>query len=742
HGDRMTITSDGSGMPKTGWERHDNAADAHVLRQILSQNMRAGDRFAYANVLAWPDDGEDALELSKVADATWRVNHGDGSTVVATGSDMPPGIDTDARMLMITPQAICLVDATGCSLWGTPVLSASEPVTIELGRSGRGLVMCSEGTAVSLPADGEINVNGETLSLQPAEELSEAEFPVGRHVINYDASRLSALLDTVQEKSSSWQRIDTGVEAGEQAPTSGQTLWRFDGLREYVPIEIVDTVATPPCRPGRSSPVNKLFDGKWGGSGNSGIWQPGAKPVVMVDLGETRTIDRIEIYTWEGMDNTHLDSVSMSVSEENAPESFEPVADNIPIIGQAERDISRIRRAGGLDVTGRYVKLRFKPAGPEHAPYIAEVVLHPPADQLLGKGEINDIAVFDIDRDGAAEVLIAGSDEKIHCLRGDGETLWQFEAQEPFEAVWAGDIDGDVVLLAGCDDNHLYRLDPRGEVIWQQRTYDYRPRPHQTGKVKQIEVAQLTPDGPPVILTGADNWHLSAFTLDGDELWHCWYYAHLTSFITTGDLDGDGAREIFQGTSFADTNWFETAGEESHFQFTHMGPTTDGVTADLDGDGKEEMIAVGQKGVVATTACVEEDGGREWQEQWRIQTGCPQTSVVVADANDDGKDDIITAGKNGFIQAVGTGGAVHWVRNAENSINDLLIADIDGTGRSSILAGSDDGTVQVWSLDGELQRRVEVGEQVVRVRVADIDGDGKQEIIAVTVSDLLHAVQP
>ncbi|MFP3904608.1 MAG: FG-GAP-like repeat-containing protein, partial [Armatimonadota bacterium] len=289
----------------------------------------------------------------------------------------------------------------------------------------------------------------------------------------------------------------------------------------------------------------------------------------------------------------------------------------------------------------------------------------------------------------------------------------------------------------------LYRLDPDGHQIWKTRTYGHQPRDYETGKVKEILVTPLQSDGPPVILAGADNWHLSAFTLDGEELWHCWYYSHSTTFITTGDIDGDGVKEIFQGTSFADTNWFDARGEESHFQRPRIGPAADGVTADLDADGKDEMIAVGQKGVAAMTVVAGEEP-RAWDDrvEWRIDTGCPQTSVVVADVDGNGVDDIVTAGKNGFIWAVGEGGGVHWVRNAGNSINDLVIADLDRSGKSAILAASDDGSVQVWSLNGRLLRRINIGVQVVKTAVADIDGDGNQEIVAVTIDNILHAVRP
>ena len=164
--------------------------------------------------------------------------------------------------------------------------------------------------------------------------------------------------------------------------------------------------------------------------------------------------------------------------------------------------------------------------------------------------------------------------------------------------------------------------------------------------------------------------------------------------------------------------------------------------ADLDGDGRTEMIAVGQTGIVASSVRGTEAGSGDWEhvELWRIDTGCPQTSIVVADVDGYGVDDVVTAGKNGFIWALSAGGEVHWLRNAHNSVNDLLIAELDGT--LVILAASDDGSVQVWSLQGELLRRIEVGLQVLGLHAADLDGDGSAEILALTTDGVLHAIRP
>jgi outer membrane protein assembly factor BamB len=751
HLDRiMTIVGDGSGQSKAAWERHPGEIPAHVLRRIVSRQMSPGESFAYANALAWPERPEAAPELVRVASQAWRVERDGALTIVATGPETPGAIETDARMLLIGPESLSLVDATECSAFGEALLRASRPVTVELGREGTGVVLCGddaadEQTSVSLAVPGDVRVGGEAGRGVAEGGLTRLELAAGRHVLQYARADVGGTLDRVQREASSWPEIAGEASGpGAEVATGGERLWRYDGVHEVLPHHVASVTAEPPCKPGRSSPVQNLVDGDWRVSTVSAMWNVNESPEVLFDLGESASIDRVMIYTWEGMRGHELAGVEMAVGDSPDAAGLRPVAAEFPIVGQAERDISRIRLAEDLGVRARYVRLTFTPATPEDAAYVAEVVLYPAHGEGAGMGQVNDLATWDLTGDGAAEVLVAGSDGKLHCLRADGSVAWEFEADGAINAVWAGEIDGQFALLAGSDDDHLYRIDAEGREVWKSRTYGYQPRNYQTGKVMEIEVARLKPDGPELIIAGADNWHLSGFHADGEELWHTYYYSHNTTFIATGDITGDGVREIFTGSSFTDTNWFDADGRQSNFQRTRIGPAAAGVTADLDGDGRDEMIAVGQTGIVASTVRETAPGSGEWahEELWRIDTGCPQTSVVVADVDGDGLDDVVTAGKNGFIWALGAGGEVHWLRNAHNSTNDLLVAELAGGEEPVILAASDDGSVQVWSLQGELLRRIEVGLQVLALHTGDITGDGSAEILAVTTDGVLHALRP
>ncbi|MFP4249428.1 MAG: hypothetical protein ACLFU7_07200 [Armatimonadota bacterium] len=738
----MVITSDGTGQPKAAWERHLGEVPAHALRQVVSREMSPGDGFTYANVLAWPQRAEDAPAMTKVAEQAWRVERDGQYTLVATGPETPAPLQTDARMLLIDPNTIALVDATECDLFGTEVLRASRPVTVELDRDGMGIVICGddpEGPArLSLAVAGEVQVGGEAVQTV-AEGRARVELGAGRQVLEYtEGEQIGTALDRFQSEASAWpDAAADGPAVAADVERVGSILWSYEGVREMLPHSVQAVTAEPPCKPGRSSPVEKLVDGDWRVSTVSAIWEAGEAPEVILDLGESVSVDRVQMYTWEGMTDHELSGVDAAIGDD--PDELTPLDVEFPIVGQAERDISRIREADGLGARGRYLRLTFTPATPEDAAYVAEVVVYPAPGEGEGVGQINDVATGDLDGDGAEELLVAGSDGALHCLGSDGTVLWTFEVDGGVNAVWTGELDGETAILTGGEDNHLYRLDADGEQVWEQRTYGFRPTSYETGRVRRIDVARLKPNEPPVILVGADNWQFSAFSASGEELWHTYYYSHSTTFIDTGDINGDGAQEIFLGTSFADTNWIDADGEASHFQRTRIGPASAGVTADLDGDGTDEMIAAGQTGIAASTVEATDAGDWEHEELWRINTGCPQTSVVVADVDGDGTDDLVTAGKNGFIRALGAGGEVHWLRNAHNSINDLLVTEIDGA--PIILAASDDGAVQMWSMQGELLRSVEVGLQVLRLTVADIRGDGRAEILAATTDGTIHAIE-
>lgn len=741
---RMTASGDGGAASKVAWERHPGEIPAHVLRRIMSRQMQPGDGFRYANALAWPHGGEEAPRLRRITEDAWRVERAGATTLIAVGPRTPEDIVTDAKMLLIGPDSLALVDATECIISDEHVLRASRPVTLELGRDGTGLVLCDELTSVALALPPDLQLAGQATAGTPEGELTRVELPPGRHVLQYPQGNphgVGGLLDRLQQEAPSWpERKAEPIGPGTEVETSGETLWRYKDVREIMPHTVAAVTADPPCKPGRSSPVENLVIGDWSVSYVSAMWDTGEAPEVVFDLGESMSVDRAVIYTWEGMQNYALAGVEMAIGDR--PDGhFTPVPDDFPIIGQADRDISRIRVAEGLGVRGRYVRLVFTPASPEDAAYVAEVVLYPAPGEGRGIGQVHEVASWDLTGDGSAEVLLAGSDGRLHCLRHDGSLLWHFATEGSVNAVWAGEVNGELAVLIGSDDDHLYRLDADGREVWRARTYGYQPRAYQSGKVLEIEVARLKPDGPEIILAGADNWHLSAFSVAGEELWHAWYYAHNTTFITTADITGDGALEIFTGNSFTDTNWFDADGRTSNFQRTRIGPATAGVMADLDGNGRHEMIAVGQTGVAASSVRETAPGAGDWvhEELWRIDTGCPQTCIVVADVDGNGVDDVITSGKNGFIWALGAGGKVHWLRNAHNSVNDLLVVELEGA--RVILAASDDGSVQVWSLEGELLRKVEVGLQVMALHGADITGDGVCEIMAVTTDGVLHAVR-
>jgi outer membrane protein assembly factor BamB len=110
------------------------------------------------------------------------------------------------------------------------------------------------------------------------------------------------------------------------------------------------------------------------------------------------------------------------------------------------------------------------------------------------------------------------------------------------------------IVLAGCEDGRVVRMDGRGEALWEFRT---------AGSVHNVSVTELTP-GRRVSLAGSDDEHIYALDLsDGREIWshraevfpqtrdYPWWTldgkAKVRS-ILAADFDGDGRVEIAIGT--------------------------------------------------------------------------------------------------------------------------------------------------------------------------------------------------
>jgi outer membrane lipoprotein-sorting protein len=168
----------------------------------------------------------------------------------------------------------------------------------------------------------------------------------------------------------------------------------------------------------------------------------------------------------------------------------------------------------------------------------------------------NGIAVLDMDGDGRREVAVAWpGGEGVHLLQADGSVRWYSKDIGPTSSLVGADLDGDGRQELLCAAIDLQVVDRNGAV---SVSYKMPLR-----LFYLIDAVDLDADGSVEILclgaaneTGPSKLHHSTETLlvvddRGREKWRATLgrgAGYMVTALATGDLDGDGQREIALGT--------------------------------------------------------------------------------------------------------------------------------------------------------------------------------------------------
>ncbi|GJM29001.1 MAG: hypothetical protein DHS20C17_16360 [Cyclobacteriaceae bacterium] len=282
--------------------------------------------------------------------------------------------------------------------------------------------------------------------------------------------------------------------------------------------------------------------------------------------------------------------------------------------------------------------------------------------------------LVDVDGDGILDVALHdnnGYGGWLGYLKGriDGE-LWEtviVAMESPngkkFAAgdLDAGDIDGD-------GDNDLIGVEHPGEwedaeadavLFWYEQSENGWIT-HNVGSIpsalKDISLSDLNGDGLPEIITVTYNAEtLTIFNRDKDKLdfkkiWET-KLDNLHEGMDVGDVNGDGAVDIAangyllvnQGgdltsweTQVIDSMWFNQ--EEDHWARN----ATKHVCKDVDGDGQAEVFISHSEKTSYPVARYDLNADGSWNKQILLDSIPAAHSLVVADMDLDGSDDVLT----------------------------------------------------------------------------------------------------
>ncbi len=164
-------------------------------------------------------------------------------------------------------------------------------------------------------------------------------------------------------------------------------------------------------------------------------------------------------------------------------------------------------------------------------------------------GGYNYLTAFDLDGDGAQEILMSSARGNLYALRGNGRLQMEIQVTRyRVSAPAVADINGDGMpeLIFGNERSEIYCLGSWGEYVWGKHMPDFR-----FGRSLPV-LADADGDGrtEAYISTSFVGQNLGLFQLDassGDVLWKAPSRLQVYNSTALADLNGDGLKEILYG---------------------------------------------------------------------------------------------------------------------------------------------------------------------------------------------------
>ena len=221
--------------------------------------------------------------------------------------------------------------------------------------------------------------------------------------------------------------------------------------------------------------------------------------------------------------------------------------------------------------------------------------------------------------------------------------------------------------------------------------------------------------------------------------------AEISTSISSGDLDGDGDKEVVFGTSNGVVYALTKTGtvHMSYQQEDHIVDVP--VLSDLDQDGDMEVIFISSNDSSSTLYALHDTGDNV--------TGFPvifSESIAacpsIADLNNNMVLDIVIVTLNGnvyVVEATGMYSTFSPLSIDDSFSSPATIVDLDGDQDLEIIIGDNNGNIHILHYDGSLMNSFETDSQINGgVSIADIDGNGSMELLFTGIDGLLHAWDP
>ena len=360
------------------------------------------------------------------------------------------------------------------------------------------------------------------------------------------------------------------------------------------------------------------------------------------------------------------------------------------------------------------------------------------------------VRISDINRDGRPDLVIANSSGTIlSVLLGNGNATYQLPktftcGMRPYSVVTA-DINGDGVpdlISANFTSNSISALlgDVPPTVLSINRTSPPGPITSDPSVTYTVTFNELVTGVDPSDFASATTGTVSAAVpvvvtpVNGSV-----YSVAISAITGTGTLGlnlvDDGSIKDAAGNPLQPGG---VPGFQSEPVQSGVSKCGSLVVADLNGDGKNDLI-IGNNAYGRVSVLLANGDGTFRAPQTFSDGGSVPASIAVSDLNGDGKPDLVTA--NGSANTVGVllgngNGTFQAQQTFPTGTNaySVVVSDVNGDGRADLVVanlGSNTISVMLGNGNGtfQIQQTLASGGAPRSVAVSDVNGDGKPDLI-------------